>query len=142
MTPRTLLLPTIAAMALACAHGAAHGMLRVELAGPDAGPSSPLEARLVEVVDAAASAEGLACRPGTGADLLRCSAASVGSRSHALVLTLRRSGTGHAVTVDQQLRLPGMSSPVCEVQARVASRIAAELGPQVVRVDARSDCKS
>ncbi len=131
----------LALTAAACAH-AAHGMLRVDLERSDAVLGSPLEAQLVETVNGAAAAEGLACRPGTGADLLRCTAASVGSGSHGLVVSLRRSGTGHAVTIDQQLRLPGMSSPVCEVQARIAGRIAAALGPPVVKVDARSGCKS
>lgn len=126
--------------ALACAAGTPHGLLRVELGGPDAA-ASPAEAQLVDAVRGAASAEALACRPGTGADLLRCTPAAVGNQGHALTVTLRRAGSGYAVAVEQPVRLPGMSSPVCEAQARISGRIAAELGAPAVRVDARSDCK-
>lgn len=133
------LLPLLAA---ACATTpAARGLLRIDLAGPDAGPASPLEVRLVEAVRDGAAAEGLACRPGPAAALLRCSAATVGNQAHGLTVELERSGSGYAVRVDQPVRLVGMSSPVCAAQARLASRIAAELSPPVVRVDARSGCK-
>lgn len=136
---RALLLPLLAA--LACATGGPHGQLRVELTGTDAGPASPQEARLVEVVRDAASAEGLACRPGTGADLLRCAPATVGNKAHTLTLALWRSGSGYAASIDQTLRLFGKSSHVCAAQARLAARIAAELGAPAVHVDQRSDCK-
>ena len=140
MTPRALLVLPLAG-ALACATAAPHGLLRVELAGADAGPSSPQESQLVESVQGAASAEGLACRPGTGADLLRCSPAAVGNQAHALTVALRRSGSGYAVSIEQTVHLPGMSTPVCAAQARIAAGIAAALGPPTVRVDKRSDCK-
>lgn len=138
-TPRTALVA--GAALLACASAAPHGLLRVELSGADAGPSSSQELQLVEAVRGAAGGEGLACRPGVGGELLRCSPAAVGNAGHALVVVLRRAGTGYAVSVDQHVRLPGMSSPVCEAQARIQGRLAAELGPPAVRVDAGSGCK-
>jgi len=142
VTARARLLPLVSwASLLACASAAPHGLLRVELSGADAGPSSPQELRLLEGVTAAAGAEGLACLPGTGADLLRCSPAAVGSAGRALIVALRRAGSGYAVSVDQNVRLPGMSSPVCAAQARLHARLAAELGAHAVRVDAGSGCK-
>jgi hypothetical protein len=138
MSARALpLLPLVAA--LACATGGPHGQLRVELT--DAGPASPQEARLVEVVRDAAGAEGLACRPGTGVDLLRCAPATVGNRGYALAVALWRSGSGYAASIDQSIRLFGASSKVCAAQARIATRIGAELGAPAVHVDQRSDCK-
>lgn len=138
MTRRALLLPLAA---LACAGGAPHGLLRVELGAPDAGPGSAPEAQLLESVRSAAAGEGLACSPGTGADLLRCSAAAVGNQAHGLTLALRRSGSGYALAVAQPIHLPGTSTPVCGAQARLRERLAADLGPGAVRVDGRSDCK-
>jgi hypothetical protein len=139
MTRRALLLPLTAA--LACATGTPHGLLRVELAGPEAGPGSPLELRLLDAVRSAADGEGLACRPGTGADLLRCTAATLGNQAHGLTVALRRAGSGYALAVEQAIHLPGTSTPVCAAQARFLDRLAAELGPPAVRVDGRSDCK-
>lgn len=140
MTGRALPLLPLAA-ALACATGGPHGQLRVEFTAGDAGPSSPQEVRLVEVVRDAASAEGLACRPGTGTDLLRCAPATVGNRGHALTVALWRSGSGYAASIDQAFHLLGASPQVCAVQARLAARIGAELGAPAVHVDQRSDCK-
>jgi len=131
-----------AAAALACATGAPRGLVRVDLPDPAAaGPGSPDELQLSSAVRDAAGAEGLACRPGLGASLLRCSAAAVGNQGHAVTIGLERSGTGYEVAIDQALRLPGRASPVCEVQRRVADRIDSALGFPVAHVDARSDCK-
>ncbi len=141
MTRASLLLVPLATAALACASGAPRGLLRVEPSGPDAGPGSAEELQLVDAVRSAASAEGLACRPGTGASLLRCTAAALGNQAHGLEVDLWRSGSGHAVAVEQVVHLPGASTPVCEAQARIAGRLAAELGPAAVRVDKRSECK-
>jgi hypothetical protein len=95
----------------------------------------------VEAVREAAGAEGLACRPGTGGDLLRCSPATVGNAGRALIVALRRAGSGYAVSIEQGVRLPGVSSPVCAAQARLAGHVAEALGPPAVRTDARSGCK-
>ncbi len=134
-----------AALLLAAASCAStsspHGLLRVELPGPASGPGSPQEQQLAQAVRDAAGSEGLACQPGAGAALLRCTAAAVGNQSHAIVIGLARAGTGYQVTVDQGFHLPGTSSPVCTVQRRVSDRIEGELEGPVVRVDNRSDCK-
>jgi hypothetical protein len=131
----------LAAAALACASGSPHGLVRVDLPDPRAaGPGSPDEQQLAAAIRDAAGAEGLACQPGVGASLLRCSAAAVGSRGHAITIGLERSGTGYEVAIAQAFHLPGRASPVCEVQRRVADRIDSEVGFPVSHVDRRSDC--
>ncbi len=139
MSPRAALLA--AAAALACASAAPHGMLRVEPAGADAGPGSALERELVAVVAGTAAAEGLTCQPETGVELLRCSPATFGNQGHALTIQLRREGSGYAVSVGQSVQLWTTSTPVCAAQASLENRISLALGPGVVHVDARSDCK-
>lgn len=137
--------PAIAALLLAAAGCASpstpHGLVRVDLPGPVMGPGSPQELQLAQAVRDAASAEGLACQPGMGVALLRCTAAAVGNQSHALTIGLARAGTGYQVSIEQTFRLPGSSSPVCSVQRRVSDRIDGELEAPVARVDTRSDCK-
>ncbi len=118
-----------------------HGMLRVDLPGPVTGPGSPQEQQLADVVRDAAAEEGLVCQPGAGgAELLRCTAATLGNRSHSIIIGLTRAGTGYQVTIDQGFHL-GSGSPVCTVQRRVAGKIEGELQGPTVRVDNRSDCK-
>jgi hypothetical protein len=132
---------SVLAALLACASGAPKGRLRVDLAGPDAGPGSPQERALAEAVRDAAASEGLACQPGPGALLLRCAPAAVGNRGGGVVVGLERAGSGYSVRVEQGVRLR-RSDAACEVQRRVAERLGAVVGPQAVRVDARSDCKA
>jgi len=136
---------TVAALALGallgCASGVPRGRLRVDLTGPDAGPGSLQERALVDAVRDAAAAEGLACQPGAGGLLLRCSPATFGSQGRAVVLELERTGSGYSVRAEQGIRLR-RSEAACEVQRRVAERLGAAVGPQAVRVDARSDCKA
>jgi hypothetical protein len=124
-----------------CASGAPHGLVRVDLPGPETGPGSPQERQLAEAVRDAAGAEGLVCQPGMGASLLRCSAAAVGNQSRGITMGLLRSGTGYEVSIDQPFHIPGTSSPVCSLQRRVSERIDAELQAPLARVDTRSDCK-
>lgn len=126
---------------LGCASGAPQGWLRVDLTGPDAGPGSAQERALVETVRDAAAAEGLACQPGGDGLVVRCAPASLGNQGRAVVLGLERAGSGYSVHIEQGLRLGG-SPAACDVQRRVAERLAASVGPQAVRVDARSDCKA
>ena len=131
-----------AAAALACASGTPHGLVRVDLPDPAAaGPGSPAEQQLAAAVRDAAGAEGLACEPGAGASLMRCSAAALGNQGHAVTIGLERSGTGYEVAIAQALHLPGRPSPVCAVQRRVADRIDSALGFPVAHVDRRSDCQ-
>jgi len=131
-----------AAAALSCASGAPRGLVRVDLVDPAAaGPGSPAEQQLAAAVRDAADAEGLACQPGVGALLMRCSAAALGNQSHAVTIGLERSGTGYEVAIAQAFHLPGRASPVCAVQRRVADRIDSELGFPVSHVDRRSDCQ-
>ena len=130
-----------AAAALACASGAPRGLVRVDLPDPAAGPGSPAEEQLAAAVRDAAGAEGLACQPGLGASLMRCSAAALGNQSHAVTIGLERSGTGYEVAIAQAFHLPGRASPVCAVQRRVADRIDSALGFPVSHVDRRSDCQ-
>jgi hypothetical protein len=124
---------------LGCASGAPKGRLRVDLTGPDAGPGSPQERLLAEAVRDAAASEGLACRPGAGGLLLRCSPAAFGNQGRAVVIGLERAGSGYSVRIEQGVRL-GRSAAACDVQRRVAERLGGAVGPQAVRVDARSDC--
>ncbi len=137
--------PAIAALLLAAASCAStstpHGLVRVDLPGPVIGPGSPQERQLTDAVRSAAGAEGLACQPGMGAALLRCTAAALGNQGHAITIGLARAGTGYQVSIEQTFLLPGSSSPVCSVQHRVSDRIDGELEAPVVRVDTRSDCK-
>lgn len=144
MTTRPAAL-AVAALALGallgCASGAPKGRLRVDLTGPDTGPGAAQEHALAEAVRAAAAAEGLACQPGAGGLLLRCSPATFGTQGRAVVLELERAGSGYSVRVEQGVRLR-RSEAACEVQRRVAERLGAAVGPQAVRVDARSDCKA
>jgi hypothetical protein len=128
------------AAALACAS-APSGRLRVDLAGPDAGPGSVQERALVDTVREAADAEGLACDPGSGTPLLRCAPRAFGSRGHALALVLAREGSGYSVSIHQDLAVGPATAP-CAAERSVAERIAAVLGSQSVRVDARSGCRS
>jgi hypothetical protein len=139
--PSLAYLAVLAVAALACASGSPHGLVRVDLPDPrTAGPGSADEQQLAAAVRDAAYAEGLTCQPGTGASLLRCSAAAVGNRGHAITIRLERSGTGYEVPIAQAFHLPGRASPVCDVQRRVADRIDSELGFPVSHVDRRSDC--
>ena len=135
--------PTILAALLAtaaCASTSPHGLVRVDLPGPLTGPGSPQERQLLQAVEDAAYAEGLVCQPGPGVAMLHCSAGTVGNRSRGITLDLLRSGTGYEVSVDQPVRLPGTTSPVCSIQARLLDRIEGELQAPVARIDARSDC--
>jgi hypothetical protein len=136
--------PTAAALLLAalagCASGSPQGLLRVDLPGPGSGPGSPDERGLSVAVRDAATAEGLACQPGTSADLLRCAPAAVGNEGRGLVVVLERAGTGYSLSIHQSLNLFGGPSPVCEVQRRMADRIDGALLAPVTRVDGRSDC--
>ena len=134
-----LLVPVLAAAG--CASASPHGLVRVDLPGPEVGPGSPQELQLAQAVRNAASAEGLSCQPGMEAPLLRCTAAAVGNLSRGITIGLARSGTGYEVSIDQSFRLPGQSSPVCDLQRRVLDRIDGELQVPVARVDTRSDCK-
>ncbi len=138
--------PLSSAVLLLLAAGCAstptpHGLVRVDLPGPASGPGSPQERELAQAVRDAAFAEGLVCQPGSGASLLRCSAGAVGTQSRGITVGLYRSGTGYEVPIDQPVRLPGTSSPVCAVQERVRQRIEAALQAPVAVVDARSECK-
>ena len=130
----------LALLLLACASTTPHGLLRVELPGPGAGPASPAEVQLASALRDGAGAEGLVCQPGAGSSLLRCTPLALGE-GHALTVDLDRSGTGYAVKIDQAFSLPGRESPVCDVQRRLADRIDSELALPVTRVDNRSDCK-
>src|SRR5512141_2297020 len=98
-------LPTLCAVLLAAAGCAStptpHGLVRVDLPGPEVGPGSPQERALAEAIGDVAFGEGLACQPGAGSTLLRCAAAAVGSRSRGVTLALTRSGTGYEVSIDQ-----------------------------------------
>jgi len=137
-------LPALAAALaalLACASNAPKGRLRVDLTGADAGPGSPQERALAEAVRDAAASEGLACQPGAGTLVLRCAPATVGNQGRAVVVQLERAGSGYSVRVEQGVRLR-RSDAACEVQRRVAERLGGAVGPQAVRVDARSDCKA
>jgi hypothetical protein len=127
--------------AAGCASGAPRGHVRVDLPGPDKGAGSPQELQLTDAVRGAADAEGLVCQPGTGAALLRCTAAAVGNQSSGVTIGLARSGTGYEVSIDQPFHLPGSSSPVCRVQRRVSDQIDSALQAPLARVDTRSDCK-
>jgi len=127
-------------LAAGCAS-AQHGLVRVDLAGPQSGPGSPQERRLTEAVQHVAYGGGLVCLEGMGAALLRCSAGAVGNQSHGITIGLVRSGTGYEVSVDQTTLLPGGSSQVCSTQRRVMEQIDMELAAPVTRVDTRSDCK-
>jgi hypothetical protein len=118
-----------------------HGLVRVDLPGPVTGPGSPQEQQLAQAVRDAAGAEGLVCQPGAGAALLRCSAGAVGSQSRGITVGLVRSGSGYEVPIDQPIRLPGTTSPVCPIQARVRDRIVTALQAPVAVVDSRSECK-
>lgn len=138
---RALAIAALLPLAAGCASTSPHGLVRVELPGPVTGPGSPQELQLAQAVRDAAGAEGLVCQPGMGASLLRCTAAAVGNQSRGITLALARSGTGYEVSIDQPVRLPGTSSPVCSVQARVRDRIDGELQAPVTRVDGRSECR-
>jgi hypothetical protein len=126
----------------ACASTSPRGLVRVDLPGPQTGPGSSQEIQLTEAVRYAANAEGLACQPGMGAGLLRCTAAAVGNQTSGVTIGLARSGTGYEVSIDQPVRLPGTSSPVCRVQGRVSDTINGALQAPVARVDNRSDCRA
>jgi hypothetical protein len=140
-----LRLPPLSALLLlgaGCASTASpHGLVRVDLPGPVTGPGSPQEHELAQAVRDAAGAEGLVCQPGSGAALLRCSAGAVGSQSRGITVGLVRSGSGYEVPIDQPIRLPGTTSPVCTIQARVRDRIVAALQAPVAVVDSRSECR-
>jgi hypothetical protein len=137
---RALDLTALLLLAAGCASTSPHALVRVELPGPVTGPGSPQELQLTQAVRDGAGAEGLVCQPGTGASLLRCTAAAFGNQSRGLTVGLVRSGSGYEVAIGQPLRLPGTASPVCSVQARMRDRIDGELQAPVSRVDARSEC--
>jgi hypothetical protein len=128
-------------LAAGCASSSPRGLVRVDLPGPVSGPGSPEELQLAQAVRDAAAAEGLACQPGMGASLLRCTAATVGTQSRGVTVTLFRAGTGYEVSISQSVRLPGTSSTVCKIQGRISDRIDGALQEPLARVDARSDCK-
>lgn len=132
----------LAVAAVGCSAPRPHGLIRVDLAGPEAGPGSADELHLSRVVNGSAEGLGLACQPGGGALLLHCSAAAVGNQGRTVTITLTRSGTGYEVGIDQAFLLPGRESPVCGIQRHLADTIDAELARPAARVDRRSGCPS
>ncbi len=139
---RPLATTAVLLLAAGCASAQPHGLVRVDLAGPQSGPGSPQELQLTDAVRHVAYAGGLVCQEGMGATLLRCSAGAVGNQSHGITIGLVRSGTGYEVSVDQTMLLPGGTSQVCSVQRRVMEQVDMELAAPVTRVDTRSDCKA
>jgi hypothetical protein len=166
--PRHLAGALGAAAALACAGHTPHGLLRVELDDDDearlvsavryavSSDDGGRDPRLGQdaMTDregalplaghrlaAASSAEGLACVPSSGAVLLRCSPAGLGSAGHTVTVVVSRVGSGYQIAIDQAWSLAGRTPAVCAVQRHLANAVNAALSPTAARVDARSECK-